>query len=43
MGVLGVSPQKPKIFFKNQTQFCLNIESTNCCGYREYKVKVIKI
>ena len=26
-----------------QTQFWSNFEITKCCGYREYKVKVIKI
>ena len=26
-----------------QTQFWVNFEITKCCGYLEYKVKVIKI
>ena len=26
-----------------QTQFWSNFEITKCCGYHEYKVKVIKI
>ena len=26
-----------------QTQFRSNVENTKCCGYLQYKVKVIKI
>ena len=39
-------PQWSINYFKGehaQTQFWSNFEITKCCGYREYKVKVIKI
>ena len=44
--LLFIVPQCFINYFKGehaQTQLWSNFEITKCCGYREYKVKVIKI